>query len=67
MPVRSETRRRLVRLFRRSPVADLPALKRAPGTTVFRALSDVGYTTSYGCRSFRTTLRRHGGEALCVA
>lgn len=51
MPVRSETIQRLARLFRRAPVAELAALKRALGTTsrttVFRALSEAGYTTSY--------------------
>lgn len=41
----------VARLFRRQPVADLAALRSALGTTsrttVFRALSAVGYLTSY--------------------
>lgn len=51
MTDRQQRRRRLVRLFRRSPAADLPAIQRAldttSRTTVFRALSEVGYRTSY--------------------
>lgn len=51
MTDRQQRRRRLVRLFRRSPAADLPTIQRAldttSRTTVFRALSEVGYRTSY--------------------
>jgi hypothetical protein len=51
MTLRHDADRRLARLFRRSPVADLDALKDALGTTsrttVFRVLSQVGYLTSY--------------------
>ncbi len=51
MTTRQQRRRRLVRLFRRSPAADLPTIQRAldttSRTTVFRALSEVGYRTSY--------------------
>lgn len=50
MPTRSESRSRLVRYFKRSPVADLVTLKRllqtTSRTTVFRVLSEVGYRTS---------------------
>lgn len=51
MPLAEDTPPSLVRLFRRQVVADLDALRRALGTTsrttVFRALSAVGYLTSY--------------------
>ena len=51
MTLRQHIDRRLARLFRHSLVADLDALKDALGTTsrtsVFRALSQVGYLTSY--------------------
>jgi len=50
MTVRGESRQKLERLFGRSPTADLPTLERALGTrsrtTVFRALCELGYTTS---------------------
>lgn len=50
MPTRREARSRLLRHFKRSPVADLAALKRVletpSRTTVFRALSGLGYRTS---------------------
>jgi hypothetical protein len=51
MRQREDVRRALTRLFGKQPVADLDALRRALGTTsrttVFRALSAVGYWTSY--------------------
>ncbi len=52
MPTPDEARRRrLARLFKRTPVADLATIQHALGTdsrtTVFRALSEVGYMTSY--------------------
>lgn len=50
MPTRHEARSRLLRYFKRSPVADLAALKRVlettSRTTVFRVLSGLGYRTS---------------------
>lgn len=50
MPTRREARSRLLRYFKRSSVADLAALKRVletpSRTTVFRALSGIGYRTS---------------------
>ncbi|MHC4697585.1 MAG: hypothetical protein ACYTFA_12675, partial [Planctomycetota bacterium] len=51
MPVRRDLRKRLIRLFKRSPVAELSTIQRVLGTnsrtTVFRALCEVGYLTSY--------------------
>jgi hypothetical protein len=51
MPWLIAAKKRLARLFSRSPISDLPALKRALGvssrTTVFHALSAVGYFSSY--------------------
>jgi len=48
---RTEARRRLLRLLKRKPIADIGILKRVLGTpsrtTVFRVLSEVGYLTSY--------------------
>jgi len=50
MPTRDQTCSRLRRYFTRSPVADLDTLKRVietpSRTTVFRALSEIGYQTS---------------------
>jgi len=50
MANRADARARLQRLFRHTPVVDLAALRRAldttSRTTVFRALSDLGYMTS---------------------
>lgn len=50
MPAEGDVRRRLTRLFRRSRVADLPTLQRVLGTssrtTVYRALSTLGYQSS---------------------
>ena len=50
MAVRDDVRRRVDRLFKRTPVANLAAIQRAIGTrsrtTVFRVLSDLGYLTS---------------------
>lgn len=49
-PTRDEARSRLLRHFKRSPIADLNALKRVlettSRTTVFRVLSELGYRTS---------------------
>lgn len=51
MPLLIAATKRLRRLFSRNPISDLPALKRALGvssrTTVFHALSAVGYRSSY--------------------
>lgn len=51
MPLLIAAKKRLTRLFSRNPISDLPALKRALGassrTTVFHALSAVGYCSSY--------------------
>ena len=51
MSTRRDTRRRLDRLFKRTPIADLPTIQRAlettSRTTVFRTLSEIGYRTSY--------------------
>jgi hypothetical protein len=48
---RENAREHLGSLFRRRPVADLPALQRALGTesrtSIFRILSKIGYLTSY--------------------
>jgi hypothetical protein len=48
---RTDARRRLLRLFRRTPVADLEALENVlhtpSRTTIFRILSEIGYFTSY--------------------
>ena len=50
MPSSSDPHHRLIRLFKRSMIADLPALERTLGTTsrttVYRALSALGYLTS---------------------
>jgi len=51
MSSRDDARRRLTRLFRRKPIADLRTIKQvlatSSRTTVFRVLSEVGYLTSY--------------------
>lgn len=50
MPTRGDPRKRLARLFRRSPIVDLATLEHAldttSRTTVYRALSALGYRTS---------------------
>jgi hypothetical protein len=50
MPVLDDAPKRLVRLFRRSAIADLPTLERVLGTTsrttVYRTISALGYLTS---------------------
>lgn len=50
MPSPSDPHRRLIRLFRRSVIVDLATLERTLGTTsrttVYRALSGLGYLTS---------------------
>ena len=51
MPTGGDARRRILRLFERSRVADLAAIKQVlrttSRTTVFRVLSEMGYLTSY--------------------
>lgn len=51
VPLLIAAKKRLTRLFSRNPISDLPTLKRALGassrTTVFHALSAVGYCSSY--------------------
>jgi len=76
MPAPNDSHRRLIRLFKRSMIAELPTLERALGTTsrttVYRALSALGYLTSASHASRFYTLEdipafdadglwRHGG------
>jgi hypothetical protein len=62
MPRHDTAKDRASRFFRRHQIADLAALKHALGTpsrtTVFRALSSVGYLTSYSHAGRYYTLRR---------
>ena len=62
MPRHDTAKDRAARCFRRRQIADLAALKHALGTpsrtTVFRALSSVGYLTSYSHAGRYYTLRR---------
>ena len=68
---REEARRRLERLFRRKPIADLATIQRildtTSRTTVFRVLSEIGYLTSYSHAGRYYTLQEiphFGAEGL---
>lgn len=61
MSNQNDRQKRLARLFRRKPIADLATIQDAlhtkSRTTVFRVLSEVGYLTSYSHAGRYYTLR----------
>ena len=61
MSKHDDRRRRLARLFRRKPIADLATIQHAldtkSRTTVFRILSQLGYMTGYSHAGRYYTLR----------
>jgi hypothetical protein len=62
MPIRNDPPKLLDRLFRRSPIADLPTLQRVlrtpSRTTVYRTLAAIGYLTSSSHAGRFYTLKR---------